>query len=235
MNSYGLKPEEYEKIIHFSAQIAYPVEDTRLHIQRKLADMFGYDQTIFWYADDHGNLTDPINYKVSDKALTEYLTKYHHYDLLHPSKNVRLFREKKAIRLDDLVPPMETEKLPFHSYLKEHGYHDEMVVALIHQEKIVGVIGMAQKKDLYKFTQKDSYKLQLLSDVIASVILHQAKDKGCLLSNREMDVVELVKKGMINQAIANSLHISVNTVKKHLQNIYEKYNVQNRTQLVQRI
>ena len=100
---------------------------------------------------------------------------------------------------------------------------------------IVGVIGMAQKKDLYKFTQKDSYKLQLLSDVIASVILHQAKDKGCLLSNREMDVVELVKKGMTNQAIANSLHISVNTVKKHLQNNYEKYNVQNRTQLVQRI
>ncbi|TSI03938.1 LuxR C-terminal-related transcriptional regulator [Lysinibacillus sp. BW-2-10] len=237
MNRYGLTSVEYEKIIHFSAQIAYPVEDTRLHIQHKLEDFFGFDQTIFWYADDYGNLTDPINYKLSDKALTDYLDEYHFYDLLHPTKNVNLFYEKKAIRLEELVALNQNDKSPFNHFLKEYGYHDEMVVALIHQGTFVGAIGMAQKNDSYKFTSKDSNTLQLLSDVIASVLLHQVKDKQefNLLSDREMDVVHLLKKGWTNQAIASTLHISVNTVKKHLQNIYEKYSVQNRTQLVQKL
>ncbi|ATP38723.1 hypothetical protein CSE16_01010 [Solibacillus sp. R5-41] len=238
MNSQVLTSKDYEKIIHFSSQIAYPVEDTRLHIQHKLADIFGYDQTVFWYADNSGNLNDPINYNLSDRALSEYLTDYHDYDLLHPTKNVNLFREEKAIRLVDLVTPNQYKNSPFYqSFLKGYGYHDEMVVALIHQDAFIGAIGMAQKKELYKFTAKDCNILKLVSDVIASVFSHQLKNNSeyNLLSNREIDVVNLVKKGLTNQVIAAKLHISVNTVKKHLQNIYEKYSVQNRTQLVQKL
>ncbi|MFJ7735583.1 LuxR C-terminal-related transcriptional regulator [Lysinibacillus sp. NPDC097287] len=237
MNSQYLTSTEYEKIIHFSAQIAYPVEDVRLHIQHKLADIFGYDQTIFWYADNNGNLSDPINYNLSDRALTDYLTDFHFYDLLHPTKNVNLFLEKKAIRLDDLVTPNQYENSPFYrSFMKGYGYHDEMVVALIHQDTFIGAIGLGQKNNLCKFTEKDSNTLKLVSDVIASVLLHQKNNNEfSLLSNREIDVVNLVKKGWTNQVIAATLHISVNTVKKHLQNIYEKYSVQNRTQLVQKL
>lgn len=237
MSEQILTPSEYERIIRFSAQITYPVENTRLHIQRMLADIFGYDQTIFWYADDNGNLRDPINYKLSDNALSEYLTEYHYYDDLHPSKSVNLFRHKRAIRLDDMKTPSQYENSLFYRFMNKYGYHDEMVVALIHQDTFVGAIGMAQKNNLNKFTAKDSRTLELLSNVIASVLLHemQHENKTNLLSTRELDVVNLVKKGWTNQEIASALYISVNTVKKHLQNIYEKYSVQNRTQLVQRL
>ncbi|RJS50127.1 LuxR C-terminal-related transcriptional regulator [Bacillus sp. PK3_68] len=238
MNSYTLTPKEYEKIIHFSAQITYPVEDIRLHIQHKLEEYFGFTQTIFWYSDDQGNLSDPLNYKLSDRALIDYLTEYHFYDLLHPMKNVELFREKKVIRLADLVSSDQYENSRFyHSFLKKYGFHDEMVVVLAHQGKFVGAIGMAQKENTNKFTTNDRNILHLISDVIASVLLHQLKDENefGLLSKREQEVVELIKKGWTNQVIADTLHISVNTVKKHLQNIYEKYSVNNRTQLVQKL
>lgn len=55
------------------------------------------------------------------------------------------------------------------------------------------------------------------------------------LSKRETDVVELVFLGLKNAQIARKLFISEVTVKKHLQNIYEKAGVSNRTAMVNRI
>lgn len=54
------------------------------------------------------------------------------------------------------------------------------------------------------------------------------------ISQREFDVLELMAKGMTNQEIADSLFISLNTVKTHSANLYVKMNVKRRTQAVQR-
>lgn len=51
------------------------------------------------------------------------------------------------------------------------------------------------------------------------------------LSKRELEIVELVMKGHTNQDIASELFISIHTVKTHLQNIFKKVGVSNRTSL----
>ena len=55
------------------------------------------------------------------------------------------------------------------------------------------------------------------------------------LTQRETDVVTLLFSGMKNAQIARKLFVSEITVKKHLQHIYEKVGVSNRTTLINRI
>ena len=50
------------------------------------------------------------------------------------------------------------------------------------------------------------------------------------LTPREEEILALVANGWENKAIACELKISVFTVQNHLQNIFERLEVQNRTQ-----
>ncbi|MCP4750754.1 MAG: hypothetical protein GY866_07670 [Proteobacteria bacterium] len=52
------------------------------------------------------------------------------------------------------------------------------------------------------------------------------------LSERELEVLELIAGGLPNKTITEELFISMSTVKTHLRNIYGKLNVNSRTQAV---
>jgi LuxR family maltose regulon positive regulatory protein len=54
------------------------------------------------------------------------------------------------------------------------------------------------------------------------------------LSEREIEVLQLIAQGLGNKEIARRLFLSVNTVKVHTYNIYGKLNVHSRTQAVAR-
>lgn len=54
------------------------------------------------------------------------------------------------------------------------------------------------------------------------------------LSEREIEIVRLLAAGFTNRALAETLFISLNTVKTHLKNIYGKLGVHTRTQAIAR-
>ena len=68
------------------------------------------------------------------------------------------------------------------------------------------------------------------NDRTASVEKEPIEQPEAKLSPREGEVLQLVAKGATNKEIADSLFISENTVKTHLQNIMEKLHLANRSQ-----
>ncbi len=55
------------------------------------------------------------------------------------------------------------------------------------------------------------------------------------LSEREKEIIRLIMKGYTYKLIAKELYISESTVKTHIQNIYTKLNINNKTELLQKL
>jgi DNA-binding NarL/FixJ family response regulator len=80
---------------------------------------------------------------------------------------------------------------------------------------------------MFRFTEEQ--KKSLLSKADLESRLHVNVTK------MEFRIVELIWEGQTNQAIADTLFISVNTVKSHVKNIFAKFQVGNRSELLVRL
>jgi DNA-binding NarL/FixJ family response regulator len=82
----------------------------------------------------------------------------------------------------------------------------------------------------------------LISPRIAATLLERIRDRGSGhpglppvdLSERELEVLELVAKGCGNQEIGESLHIGASAVTKHVSSLLMKLQVENRVQAAMR-
>lgn len=65
-------------------------------------------------------------------------------------------------------------------------------------------------------------------------VLNADKLKRYGISDREMEVLQLMANGLSNQEIANKLFVSLHTIKTHCANLYGKLEVNRRTQAIRR-
>lgn len=68
------------------------------------------------------------------------------------------------------------------------------------------------------------------SPTLAAAVMHRADVAGARLTEREQRVLELVADGLATPEIAKRLYLGESTVKTHLNRIYRKLGVANRTQ-----
>ncbi len=74
--------------------------------------------------------------------------------------------------------------------------------------------------------------LQLMITSFSKNLNEVNQEELNLLSKREQEIANLVKKGLTNKEIAISSSITERTVKAHLSSIYEKLNIKDRVALV---
>ena len=71
--------------------------------------------------------------------------------------------------------------------------------------------------------------------VLASMQTKEKSLEAELLTTRENEVIQLLSKGFLYKEIADKLNIAVSTVKRHLSHIYQKLQVQNKTEALNKM
>ena len=103
------------------------------------------------------------------------------------------------------------------------GAHDYLLKTATRQELIASVTGAA--------TGASPTRSGQLKRMVNSMAKREpATSGGVQLTPREAQVLRLVAMGLSNKEIADSLEISVETVKEHVQNILRKISLNDRTQ-----
>ncbi|PAQ16031.1 hypothetical protein CD798_03030 [Bacillaceae bacterium SAOS 7] len=219
-----------------SKQMNTDINNYRTEVLKVLCETLGFQQSLFWLVDENKQLIDPILLNIEEQTLKEYDRYFYQLDYLQPSN---LNKKRQVQKLTDVISfskYIETEY--YHSFMKKHSFLDEMGIYLEHQGECVGVIGLVRSTEEQLFVEADRIKLSFLAKQIESgfniqsvLKLNQQKQSD-LLTERERELVNYLEKGLKNRDIAKKLYVSEHTIKKHLQNLYRKFNAGNRTELL---
>ena len=144
----------------------------------------------------------------------------------------------------------ESERINTGLYRKcyePYAVHYSLYMTIASHDEYLGILVLYKRKDQGDFTTKEKFILEILSEHLNSRFYHQRYGEFPIAINerrrqeytafygmteREIDVAELLSKGRSNDEICEILVISRNTLKKHLQHIYRKVGVNSRSQLV---
>lgn len=231
-----LDQTDYEKMLSFY-NIVLQCNGNHMIIQEALQEIFNYNQTILWDLCPKRSLASPRAFNLPRQALDDYLSYFQPLDLLHPEK-LYISRRKPVICINEILSQNDYEQTEYYQdFMRKHGYYDEMGVYFMLDNQVRVVLGLVRTHDEPPFTMKDVTLLSYLIPPMSSVFMDKKKEKlkGILIENgiteRESQVVHLVIEGKTNKEMAEILFVSENTIKKHLQNIFYKFGVSNRTSI----
>lgn len=215
-----------------------------------IKELISYDFGIFDLCKTKDNkflcFTDPIiDSKYDEKFEKEFVISYDNtYYSKSYSRWIHYEDEPVVYRETDFISNEMREKTEyFKFYLKPKNLIYSCGCELIAEKKNLGVVTLYREAQNGDYNDKELYILEILLPHLINLLsnkrsiddfiigdLENLEDKG--LTNREMQVLNLIYKGHDNISISEILHISVNTVKKHIYNIFSKLEVNTRMQLI---
>lgn len=121
--------------------------------------------------------------------------------------------------------------------LLDFGMDEQDLINIFLYYKIDGIISANTEPELFKKALRVVCEGQIW---IENKYIKLMKGSGLLsgtgkpsyISKRERDILQLLKEGHSNKEIASRLSLSEQTVKSHLSNIFKKFNVSSRSQLI---
>jgi NarL family two-component system response regulator LiaR len=190
------------------------------------------------------------DHNVVRSGLATFLRAYDDLDLVAEAKNgkeaVRLCGDKKpdVILMDLMMPEMDgiaatkaiLAEYPEIKIIAMTSFEDEQLVqGVLAAGAISYLIKNVTSDELAKAIREAASGRSTLSPEAARVLVQATRPTyhpTFDLTEREREVLQLVVKGHSNQQIAESLVISITTVKAHISNILSKLQVSSRTEAI---
>ncbi len=194
----------------------------------------------------HGNLKksftadDFITANIKREAVEAYIDYYQHIDPIKSEK----YDSYPALKSSQFLDYREWQRTEyFNDFLQKYDFYYLCGKDIHYQNSILVTLTFIRNRDHQDFCTADKLLLNRLSPFIANhihLLSKLTKPRQELLFSgypdcltpREKEVAKLVKSGLTNKEISDDLYISVNTVKKHLQQIYGKCGVSGKNNLI---
>lgn len=216
-------------------------EEMRKNFLDQLTMIINFDSADFFLAAPDGKheLSNPIMYNCEIDMAAQY-------DEIDYSRGIMYGGKSMVYRETDIISDESRITSEYYKQVyKPNNWHYSMQMILARDKKFLGVITLYRTIGKENFQYDDVFLLDMLKDHLSYRVFSE-KEKLNVVSNkvsikdaadryqltrRETEIVALLLKGLENDGICDLLSISVNTLKKHILNIYRKLDINNRVQL----
>lgn len=163
---------------------------------------------------------------------------------------IRYNGKSMVYRESDVIETLELVKTNYYQEIyRPNNWQHAIHMVLGGQERFCGLVTFYRNIGKDDFHYDDIFVLDMLKDHLAYRVSSyvreqsQAEEKYTVteatvefsLTRRERTILQELMAGKDNQQICQELNISVNTLKKHILNIYRKLGIRNRVQLFKMI
>jgi DNA-binding CsgD family transcriptional regulator len=247
---FALNDNDYKRVLSFVNDISLCETNLEKSMLNLFDYYFGFERSNFWIFDENNNITDSVSLNIDRFIIDDYLTNYYEMDILTPRSVSPIVHKQNVFHNIDLLSNEQYENSEFYNgFMSKYKLYYDLGVFLFDGTKLWGIIDFVRSREEKPFTRVESNSLEIIGRFItqkmrekhltlnvSTKILDSEKINSLqFLTQKEKEVLELAKRGYSNFEIASELYISVNTVKKHMQQLYRKFNVNNRTSLCHKV
>ena len=215
----------------------------RSEFLEQLRLVLDFDSAQFRLANEEGELGDTVAFHDSSDLATHYEENDYCRGLLHGGKSI-VYRESDVISEE-----VRSASEYYNKVYVPNGWHYSIHMVLCHEERLLGEITLYRKQGKSDFHYDDVFLLDMLKEHLSYRLDREWKDRGLdggkmtikaatlqySLTKREETILRLLLAGEANDQICEELCISVNTLKKHVLNLYRKLGIRNRVQMFKMI
>lgn len=226
----------------------YTTEEPRTMREQLLEQMklvLDFDSADFYLASQDGKkrLAAPVMYNCEDDRAAVYEESGYSRGIMHSGKSL-VYRETDIISDEKRVDSEYYKKV----YLP-NNWHYSLQVILGRNKEFLGMITFYRTIGKDNFQYDDIFLLDMLKDHLAYRLWRDRREQGNVLekltvsqavevyglTKREHTILKMLMQGKDNAHLCEELSISVNTLKKHILNIYRKLGIRNRVQMFKMI
>ena len=227
--------------------IASTEAELRFQLMDNLGRCFGVQRWGIYLLDGENNLISCDTRGVSDRFVARYQQIGQSVDPI-----LEYVKDHHAPAHEELILPQGTWKQSqlYQRCCIEYSHEHIMTGPIVGDGKLIGTLNFARVGITPAFSERDLSNLGAVCLHVSACLatLRQqnhsenlsrlvAKDnsQASLLTKREIQVINLVAKGLTNAEIGRELWISQNTVKQALKIIFRKMEVSSRVEMVAKI